>query len=31
MFEKAINSNRRGNIGMGYAIAKLTEFDKYSV
>lgn len=25
MFEKAINSNRRGNIGMGYAIAKLTE------
>lgn len=25
MFEKAINSNRRGNIGMGYAVAKLTE------
>ena len=25
MFEKAINSSRRGNIGMGYAIAKLTE------
>lgn len=25
MFERATNSNRRGNIGMGYAIAKLTE------
>lgn len=25
MFRNALNSNRRGNIGMGYAIAKLTE------